>query len=217
MHDLIGVYVLGALDADELLEFEAHLAGCAECQTELALLEEGAALLADGEVMEPPAGILDRVLAAAPTAAPAAADEQLAPVVPIRRPRGLIAALSVAAAAVVALGVWNVTLLQREPEFQAEAAFALSGETDAAGTVTVGDDGEVVLVLTNLPDAPAERVYQLWYGQTDGTVVPGPTFEPENGVAIVTTDADVPVAGAAVSIEPEGGSEQPTEVVLASF
>ena len=36
LHTLVGLYVVDALDDDEQARFEAHLAGCAACQQEVA-------------------------------------------------------------------------------------------------------------------------------------------------------------------------------------
>lgn len=43
-----GAYVLGSLDHDERLAFEAHLAGCGECATEVQELQQVADALAHG-------------------------------------------------------------------------------------------------------------------------------------------------------------------------
>ena len=51
----LGAYALGALESDEAREVEQHLAGCAECRTELAEFEEMKEFL--GEV--PPEAFLD--------------------------------------------------------------------------------------------------------------------------------------------------------------
>ncbi len=51
----LGAYALGALESDEAREVERHLAGCAECRTELAEFEEMKEFL--GEV--PPEAFLD--------------------------------------------------------------------------------------------------------------------------------------------------------------
>jgi hypothetical protein len=45
--DWDGAYVLGALDADDLAEFEAHLADCAECRSNVAGLRPTVGLLAN--------------------------------------------------------------------------------------------------------------------------------------------------------------------------
>lgn len=56
-HDqsLLGPYVLGVLEPNEVREVEEHLAGCADCRQEVAELEETTVLL--GEV--PPEAFLD--------------------------------------------------------------------------------------------------------------------------------------------------------------
>ncbi|WP_259406958.1 anti-sigma factor family protein [Microbispora sp. H10885] len=66
----LGVYVLGALDAEETAEVEAHLETCAECRAELAALSGLPPLLAlvSAEDVEraaaPPRAVLDRLVAA---------------------------------------------------------------------------------------------------------------------------------------------------------
>ena len=46
VHTLTGPYVLDALPEDERAQFEAHLAGCDFCSTEVAELREAAVKLA---------------------------------------------------------------------------------------------------------------------------------------------------------------------------
>ncbi|MEU8192734.1 zf-HC2 domain-containing protein [Microbispora amethystogenes] len=66
----LGVHVLGALDAEEAAEVEAHLETCAECRAELAALSGLPPLLAlvSAEDVEraaaPPRAVLDRLVAA---------------------------------------------------------------------------------------------------------------------------------------------------------
>lgn len=66
----LGVYLLGALDAQERAEVEAHLSGCAACRAELAELEELPALLGrltlddiPGEPLAVPEDLYERVAA----------------------------------------------------------------------------------------------------------------------------------------------------------
>ena len=40
LHHLLGAYVLGGLDPDDLALFEAHLQDCGACRRELAVLEK---------------------------------------------------------------------------------------------------------------------------------------------------------------------------------
>jgi len=67
--------------------------------------------------------------------------------------------------------------------------------------------------MRDLPPPPRGKVYQAWTlpkGSKD--MAPSVTFEPDSqGVAIVALPADARITTAvAVSVEPEGGSKQPT-------
>jgi hypothetical protein len=44
-HQLLGAYLLGGLDAEDVQGFESHLQGCAKCRDELARLDKVPALL----------------------------------------------------------------------------------------------------------------------------------------------------------------------------
>ncbi|WP_405144286.1 zf-HC2 domain-containing protein [Sphaerisporangium sp. NBC_01403] len=66
----LGAYMLGALDADEAVQVEAHLATCPECRAELDELSGLTALLARvseediEQVAGPPHAVLDRLISA---------------------------------------------------------------------------------------------------------------------------------------------------------
>ena len=67
-------YALGALDEDERVAFEKHLAGCAECRDEVREYRETAARLAAGSPgVTPPPGLRARVLDQARAIRPIAA------------------------------------------------------------------------------------------------------------------------------------------------
>lgn len=61
--DLADVYALGALDGDELAEFQAHLtAGCAECQTRVRETSDAFTVLPRGiEPLKPPDRVKSRL------------------------------------------------------------------------------------------------------------------------------------------------------------
>jgi hypothetical protein len=118
-HDraLLGGYVLGVLDDDEVRSIRDHLAGCAECRTEVAELEAMRELL--GEV--PPEAFLDgppeggdlllqrtlrrvRAEAAAPDQASDRSARRARATRPAGRQRFALAAASVVAVAVAAAG-----------------------------------------------------------------------------------------------------------------
>jgi anti-sigma-K factor RskA len=70
IHGLSGAYAVDALDHDERLAFEEHLARCPECQAEVASLREAATQLAVLDQVEPPAAVRSAVLRAIGTVRP---------------------------------------------------------------------------------------------------------------------------------------------------
>jgi len=68
-----------------------------------------------------------------------------------------------------------------------------------------------------LKPVPAGRAYQLWFIK-DGKPVPSVTFKPEpTGQATVEQVAvptDGKVSAAAITVEPEAGSQQPTSPIM---
>lgn len=74
-------------------------------------------------------------------------------------------------------------------------------------------NGNQWVVAANLPLAPAGKVYQLWFVTADAKINAGLIKTNESGHAF--TVVDVPknlanLAAAAITLEPEGGSAQPT-------
>lgn len=76
-------------------------------------------------------------------------------------------------------------------------------------------DGRVAVFVHDLPPAPAGQAYQLWFLTPDARKIPGTVFSTNaEGGAIV--QANVPAAergntaGFAITLEPQGGSTQPT-------
>ncbi len=66
MRDLLGAFALGAVDAEEAAAVRAYVATNAEAQEELAELMAGVDVLALSITpLEPPAGLRDRIAAAA--------------------------------------------------------------------------------------------------------------------------------------------------------
>jgi anti-sigma factor RsiW len=62
LHGLCGAYVVDAVDDVERARFEAHLAGCAECQAELSSLRAAATELSSETIATPPASLRASVL-----------------------------------------------------------------------------------------------------------------------------------------------------------
>jgi anti-sigma-K factor RskA len=68
-----------------------------------------------------------------------------------------------------------------------------------------------------LKPVPAGRAYQLWFIK-DGAPVPSVTFKPEPDGHVSVEQIPVPAEGevsaAAVTVEPESGSTEPTMPIL---
>lgn len=132
--------------------------------------------------------------------------------------------LAAAAAAVVALAVpsslaWQereraVVAEQRAAELAdllaAPGTEVVRADVEGGGTAVavLGTDG-AVLVADGLPELDDDRTYQLW-AMRDGVPVPAGLFEPASGSAQVQAEDYRPGDGLAVSVEPDGGSDQPT-------
>jgi len=82
-HTLAGAYALDAIDGPDRARFERHLARCPACTAELRELREATARLAGAAAADPPADLIEHVVAAA------ARTRQLPPAAarpPARRP-----------------------------------------------------------------------------------------------------------------------------------
>ena len=148
----LGVYVLGAIDPAERAQVESHLATCRDCRDELAGLAALPALLARVTVEEAVA------LAASdgpPPAAggPEAPPELLATVIDLtaarrRRRRWRDASLGVAAALIVAVGVFGGLRLGGSPAPPAAASVNYPGPPNGPWqTATTSADGMSASVL----------------------------------------------------------------------
>ena len=76
--------------------------------------------------------------------------------------------------------------------------------------------GEVILLTRDLPELAEDHTYQLWFIDAEGPVSGGALDVPPNGDLTLVTEGDLAgVTTIALSVEPSGGSEQPTTVVFA--
>ena len=122
-------------------------------------------------------------------------------------------------AALVALAVLATALIQTNAELdrtdKALAALVHSEdvvELRGAGAVAqvVPTASETYLVVSGLQEAPSDHTYQLWF-MDDGVPVSAGVFDVSDGLAIIEADRSVEgFEGAAISLEPEGGSSEPT-------
>ncbi|MGI8774263.1 MAG: anti-sigma factor [Actinomycetota bacterium] len=208
MHSYVASYVLGALPQEEIAFVRTHILSCDECMEEADQLAEVISSLALAvEEVPVSAGFADRVLAQAVGPAP--------------RRRWSFVSLAAGMAVVAAFAVMTTNFVQTRNDVrrteQALTALlhsndgvALEGAGGAVGRV-VPSAGESYLVLTGLAEAPKNHVYQLWLLRGDEDPVSARIFNATDGVAIVRMSARVEdYEAAAITVEPEGGSVQPT-------
>ena len=228
-HTLAGAYALDALDDGERRLFEAHLETCADCRAEVAELRATAAYLGAASAVPAPPALRDQVLSQI------ARTRQLPP--PRRTARSargvprwtvnvLAAAATVLAVLAISLGVLAWQADQRADDLAAEARRvaavlaapdAQNGAAEVAGggqasVVASETRGEVVLVTEDLPELSADETYQLWLiAAPDDITSAGVVDVPDTGDVTFLTAGDLGgVTTIALSVEPEGGSEQPT-------
>jgi anti-sigma-K factor RskA len=202
LHDLTAAYALDALDPGESRAYEEHLAGCERCRDELASLQATAGSLAYAvEPSTPPAALRERILDAARAVRPN--------VVPLRPrwQRPLVVAAAVAVCAAVGLGIWNISLHNRlDTAQQALRGVQLTGAT---GSVVVSG-GNGALVVSDLAAAPAGKTYQAWV-IAGGRAYPAGIFGGGRKTIVFRLTRPLPKgAVVAVTLEPAGGSKQPT-------
>ncbi len=230
VHTLSGAYALNAVSRDEAERFEEHLESCAACRAEVRELQAAAAQLATGNALPPPASLKARVLAAADQV------PQVPPRVPTistvggsrtrnRFPRLLLAAAA-AVVVMVAAGIgYNEVTQNSTPQgtlaagvvrvFEAPDARQATMETANGGTVSVATSPslqQMAVDTDELPELDAGQVYQLWAITDDaGAISAGVLDDPDSGAAMELPAEGVRVA---ITIEPAGGSEQPTDLPI---
>lgn len=222
LHELAAGYALDALDEDERLAFEEHLASCAVCEQELASLQDAAAALAyDVYAPAPPAELREQVLGQV--------RREQTNVVRLRPRWALPAAgiAAVAAGAAIGFGLWafsESSSLDREraarrAEVKALAIMAAPDSISfplygAKGTLVVAHSGEAALVISALRPAPEGKTYEAWVVR-GGPPQPAGIFAGGSGRVVVALSRTVPHgARVAVSLERAGGSPKLTGSML---
>ncbi|GGU12310.1 anti-sigma factor [Nocardioides albus] len=213
VHGLLGAYLLDALEPRERAEFEAHLAACAECREEVDSLRPATASLAGGVAATPPAPLRAQVLRTV------SQTPQLPPVVAADRPRRRWLALAVAAAAVLLIGVGvSVGVVVGDDDPPTMTAAQVISAPDAKMHKEDTSDGELMVAMSPEMhmvavdaarlDCPTGMTYQVWWHTAAGMESAGVLGE-EMSVAVPVEDGDL-----MVTMEPVGGSDEPSDKVL---
>ncbi|MBV8602083.1 MAG: anti-sigma factor [Candidatus Eremiobacteraeota bacterium] len=203
--DLVAVYALGALGAEEARIASMHLAVCTECRAEYDALRPAAdavAYAADDRL-----DLVD---------CPRIKREIMRAIRPPQRSAIFVASTVAALAAALVFAFIAVSAERKAAETDRTIA-ALVGpgarQYDVSAGEIVKSGDHIYLVMAKLAPLPAGRVYQAWtLAPGAKTMAPNVTFSPNSqGFVLVTlTEAAQNVGVVAVSVEPSGGSQAPT-------
>jgi anti-sigma-K factor RskA len=240
-HDDLAVYALDALEPQERASIDAHLVDCAACRGELdsylatlgqmTVPEEPPDHVWEGisrQIRDGTTGAAGAADGARTTTAPGPAhlakDASVTSLDQRRRPwesRGRVFAAAAAVLVVVALGA--VAMASR-PSTGTVAEQAADAADDADSTVVeltslqgaptarvVLTDDDDFVVFDDLPTLPSDRTYQLWRIDENVPVSLGVLGDGSDGAAKVTLPESA--ESLAISQEPAGGSDAPTDVV----
>ncbi|WP_086149758.1 anti-sigma factor domain-containing protein [Cellulosimicrobium sp. KWT-B] len=229
VRDLLPAYALDAVDDVERRAVERLLA--ADPDARRALDEYRDVVAAFAVESAPPPALRDAVLARVAASAdpvPSAGESAGGVVVDLaaarRARRRRWTGLAAAVAAVVAVAVpttvaVRATQEQSRLEARADAIERMLADPDAtilhgdvagggqASVLAAGDD--MYFRASDLPDAGDDRDYQLWVVEPDGAVVSAGVLDVQDGSTSRLVQGE-PGVGMAVTVEPAGGSEQPT-------
>jgi anti-sigma-K factor RskA len=209
-----GAYALGCAEEPERLEITGHLErGCPVCTP--GVRSAMATMAAIGSAVKPadPPRRLRKRVASMVTPEP-------------QRSRAAIW-IPWAACAAMAIVLLSVTMPQRfrTPDVEQErltevlsilndpatkdAAF---GDPAARGRFFVSPGKGVVFIAAHLPKLDAGRTFEMWVIPASGTPVPAGTFQAlsDNTALHIRRGPVQDVSAMAISIEPTGGSSQPT-------
>ncbi len=236
IHALSGAYAVDALDDDEREQFEQHLAVCPECRAEVQSFCETAALMAEAQSQNPPPSLRESVLAdisstrplppeVAEATAPVA-PEPAAVVTPLRRRTFPLLVAASVAVILLAVGTalwhpWSGTQSTNlaDQVLNAPDAVKVTEPVPGGGELTIVRSDSLkraVMVGSDVPPPAAGKTYQLWLQQPGEGMMSAGLMPDAEEPTVLAGDAATAVA-AAVSVEPESGSPQPTTDPIALF
>ncbi|MEU6180803.1 anti-sigma factor [Streptomyces coeruleorubidus] len=229
-HLPVGAYVLHALPTGEEGDFEKHLTVCGPCRREVDQLSSAAVRLGAAETSTPSADLRRRVLDQIVTV------RQERPVTGRSRRRrrrrwSLKPALAASVAAAAALGgiAWwqsSEADTAREQSAQDRAEYRQLTDVLAAPDATISTQelarggtasvvasraqGRSALIASGLPRLTGDRVYEIWYVES-GRYRSAGLLSSAGGRQAYVLDGRLDGATAVcITVEPAGGSAQPT-------
>jgi len=242
IHALVGAYALDAVDDLERVSFERHVADCEACRAELDELRETASRLADSTWSIPPPRLRTDVMAAVGRTRQLPPAESARPVADARavsRWRRFTA--GAAAAGILAAGVGAASWAVQEQRVQdadksAESARVQQNRTQSilsagdlvvrtapmigGGRLTVASSATQAASVVSLradKGPGADRTFQMWTLRDAGDPVSAGVIGTGKQAAAVVVDGVPGNDGLAVTVEPAGGSLQPTSEIVAQL
>jgi anti-sigma-K factor RskA len=229
MLDNVALYALGVLPAREAANVAAHLQSCEECRAEYQLLSPAVTAIgysaeADGRTAGPSFTLKTRLMKQVRSSKPgrsAGAARSSA-----SRWPALIAAACFAVA--VGAGLWNASLRERlgrdESRIAQQSALIADVTAPDAKRYAFGHGSVVVrgrnlyIAMHALAQPPKGKVYQAWtLPKGSKKMAPSITFRPAaSGETVIHLPVPAnAIVAVAVSVEPAGGSKQPTTKPIA--
>lgn len=226
--DDIPAYTLGALDLEEARSLEAHLQTCELCRKELTASQAASQNLLLGVTpRQPPPGLRRQIISKLP-------GNRKTWRVGFSWLSGQ-ALLILLALALVALNFISLIqihnlqqqqagLLQKYQSGQAALALLSSPGTrnipissgEVSGSFLLDQNrNAAMIIIWNLPRLAENQTYQAWLIDSQGKRTSAAVFQPEAGQAFTATQISSSLAlsnfkGLGVTVEPSGGSSQPT-------
>ncbi|SER18425.1 Putative zinc-finger [Arthrobacter sp. OV608] len=212
LHQLLGAYLLGGLDAVDLKSFEDHLQECPQCRDELARLETVPMLL--DAVPVPDAVALtagpSAAVAAPSTAAPVALLSELAR--RRRKVRRRWAALAGAvAAACLAVGLAVGPLLGRAP--QPDASYSVQSGGGLQFSIDLARKTWGTELAVNGSSLPSDGTLSLWVRDRAGGEDRACAWTATPSGRVKVTGATPIQLGSISSVELRDGTQQTVAVI----
>jgi anti-sigma-K factor RskA len=224
----IPAYALGALEAEESRALEAHLEVCPACKAELDSYRKVGENLLLATPPQPPSAALRKQLQshlpsahkkARPRFAWSFSQIGLAAVILLLLVSSVFSILEVrslrAQQALMSQQLQNSQTALAMLTYPGVTTVSLEG-TGVVGTLLLDKDHKfALLTVWYLPELEADQTYQAWLIDPQGERTSGGTFNPElkqpfTSATIISPEKLANYTGLGVTVEPAGGSSQPT-------
>jgi len=224
----IPAYAMGALDAEDVIALEAHLKTCASCQTELAAYRAvSESLLMATLPKQPSAELRKRLQSRLPSAQKSARPRFAWSFGQLAVGMALVLLLALNAYSILQIRSLQLTQTQLARQYRTGQTLismlsyptterlAINSDNVVGSLLLDKDRNIVALIVWNMPKLEEDKTYQAWLIDPNGERVSAGIFRPENGQAY-TTQIAFPkqslsnFVGVGVTVEPAGGSDQPT-------